>query len=307
MGWPLRMFEEEGFYFVTSRCMQGRLLLRPCDEVNEVVGGVLARALQHSDGNVRLHGFTFVSNHFHLLVWARGTALSSFMQYLRSNLAKKVGRMVDWSGSFWERRYSAEPVLDDGALLRRLSYILAHGVKEGLVERCADWPGLTCLPQLLGPSKRTFHWFNWTKRWSQGQGGGEEGRFAQEWAEPVELEVAPLPCWVGLSEAARHRAVQALIAAVEAEASAGGQPPMGAQSVRAQPPHTRPARLKRSRRPLGHATVRAAMDELRERYRAFVTAFREASARWRWGDFSASFPPFSFPPRFVPDGLARTP
>ena len=74
------------------------------------------------------------------------------------------------------------------------------------MERCSDWPGLTCLPQLLGPSKRTFRWFNWTKRWSQGQGGGEEGRFAQEWAEPVELEVAPLPCWADLSEATRHRA-----------------------------------------------------------------------------------------------------
>ncbi len=29
MGWPLRMFQEEGFYFVTSRCFQGRLLLVP--------------------------------------------------------------------------------------------------------------------------------------------------------------------------------------------------------------------------------------------------------------------------------------
>ena len=66
MGWPLRMFQEEGFYFVTSRCFQGRLLLRPSAEVNEVVGGVLARAVQQSAGNVRLHAFTFASNHFHL-------------------------------------------------------------------------------------------------------------------------------------------------------------------------------------------------------------------------------------------------
>ncbi|MFY0582334.1 hypothetical protein ACN28S_55895 [Cystobacter fuscus] len=36
MGWPLRMFQEEGDYFVTSRCIQGRLLLRPSAEVNEV-------------------------------------------------------------------------------------------------------------------------------------------------------------------------------------------------------------------------------------------------------------------------------
>jgi hypothetical protein len=57
------------------------------------------------------------------------------MQYLRANLSRKVGRLVDWSGGFWERRYSAEPVLDDEALVGRLRYVLAHGVKEGLVER----------------------------------------------------------------------------------------------------------------------------------------------------------------------------
>ncbi|HZI04319.1 MAG TPA: transposase, partial [Archangium sp.] len=92
-------------------------------------GGVLARAVQQSAGNVRLHAFTFASNHFHLLVWARGAALASFMQYLRANLSRKVGRLVDWSGGFWERRYSAEPVLDDTALVGRLRYVLAHGVK----------------------------------------------------------------------------------------------------------------------------------------------------------------------------------
>ena len=35
--------------------------------------------------------------------------------------------MTDWSGGFWERRYSAEPVLDDTALAGRLRYVLAHG------------------------------------------------------------------------------------------------------------------------------------------------------------------------------------
>ena len=106
MGWPLRMFQEEGYYFVTSRCYQGRLLLRPSVEMNEVVGGVLARAVQQSAGSVRMHAFTFASNHFHLLVWARGAALASFMQYLRANLSRKVGRLVDWSGGFWERLVS---------------------------------------------------------------------------------------------------------------------------------------------------------------------------------------------------------
>ena len=66
-------------------------MLRPSAEVNEVVGGVLARAVQKSAGNVRLHAFTFASNHFHLLVWARGAALAGFMQYLRANLVPQAG------------------------------------------------------------------------------------------------------------------------------------------------------------------------------------------------------------------------
>ena len=185
MGWPLRMFQEEGYYFVTSRCFQGRLLLRPSAEVNEVVGGVLARAVQRSAGNVRLHAFTFASNHFHLLVWARGAALAGFMQYLRANLSR----------------------LDDTALV--------------------------------------------------------------------------------------------------AEARAQDKPVLGVRAVKAQHPHTRPEHLERSPRPLGHASTRQALKELREQYRAFVAAFREAAARWRRGDFSASFPLFSFPPRIVPGRVAR--
>ncbi|MCY1075808.1 transposase [Archangium lansingense] len=307
MGWPLRMFQEEGFYFVTSRCFQGRLLLRPSPQVNEVVGGVLARAVQQSDGNVRLHAFTFASNHFHLLVWAKGAALASFMQYLRANLSRKVGKLVDWSGGFWERRYSAEPVLDDAAMVGRLRYVLAHGVKEGLVERSAEWPGLTCLPQLQGPARRLFWWLNWTKRWGKRRSEDMEeaqGRFAQEWAEPVELELAPLPCWEGLSEEERQRKVRGLVEQVEAEANARGTPVLGTQAVRAQHPHTRPEHLKRSPRPLGHASSGLALKELREQYRAFVSAFREAAARWSRGDFSARFPPFSFPPRVVPGRVA---
>ncbi len=230
------------------------------------------------------------------------------MQYLRSNLSRKVGRLVDWSGSFWERRYSAEPVLDDTALVGRLRYVLAHGVKEGRVEKSAEWPGLTCLPQLLGPARRVFHWFNWTKRW--GKRGGEDmagahGRFAQEWAEPVELEVSPLPCWKGLEEEQRQRAVRRLVEEVEAEARSRGKSVLGAHIVREQHPHTRPEHLKRSPRPLGHASTRQALRELREQYRSFVAAFREAAARWRRGDFSAPFPLFSFPPRVVPRRITR--
>jgi hypothetical protein len=46
----------DGYYFVTSRCFQGRLLVRPSAEVNELVRGVLARAVQQSAGPLTERG-----------------------------------------------------------------------------------------------------------------------------------------------------------------------------------------------------------------------------------------------------------
>jgi len=132
-----------------------------------------------------------------------------------------------------------------------------------------------------------------------------EGRFAEQIAEPVELVVEPLPCWKALGEEERRRAVRGWVEAVESEARARDKPVLGARAVRAQHPHTRPEHLKRSPRPMGHASTRQALRELREQYRAFVAAFREAAARWRRGDFSALFPLYSFPPRVVPSPLTQ--
>ncbi|WP_245682511.1 hypothetical protein [Archangium gephyra] len=60
--------------------------------MNEVVGGVLARAVQQNSGTIRLHAFTFASNHFHLLVWARGAALASFKWFNWTKRWIKRGR-----------------------------------------------------------------------------------------------------------------------------------------------------------------------------------------------------------------------
>ncbi|HEX8818397.1 MAG TPA: hypothetical protein VF794_00605, partial [Archangium sp.] len=94
-------------------------------------------------------------------------------------------------------------------------------------ERSAEWPGLTCLPQLLGPARRLFQGFSWTKRWSKRRSEdleAGEGRFTEEIAEPVELVVEPLPCWKGLGEEERRRAVRGLVEGVEAEARARDKP-----------------------------------------------------------------------------------
>jgi hypothetical protein len=63
--------------------------------------------------------------------------------------------------------------------------------------------------------------------------------------------------------------------------------PAGPAAIKAQHPHHRPSRLKKSPAPLFHAATRRIHRELYNAYKFFLTAFREASERLRSGDRSA--------------------
>ena len=229
--------------------------------------------------------------------------MPQFMQYLLSNISKKVGALVNWRGSFWERRYSAEPVLDEGALLDRLRYILSHGVKEGLVRRCEEWPGLSCLPDLQGKPHRQFNWFDWSQRWRVRSGKAVPGRFDLRFTTKETLEVSPLPLVRFSRQSAWRRFLKRALDAVHSQGRKDHPQVFGRTGVLAQDPHHRPERPKRSRRPWCHAASARLRAQFKEQYLAFRAAFSEASARWRRGDLSARFPEYAFRPFLRP----RTP
>ena len=299
MAYPLRMFIPGLGYFVTARCCQARYLMRPSQETNEVLGGVLARAARLMD--VEIFAFSFQSNHLHLLVRAPRGNLSKFMQFVMANVARKVGWLVRWRGTFWERRYSAEPVLDDEALVERLRYILSQGVKDGLVRRCRDWPGLSSLRMLVRGSRRTFCWFSWSKRWASRTAQASTERFHPRWAERETLELTTLPCWAHLPQKRRARRVLELVRSAEREAEGAHEWFLGRARVLAQHPHHRPAQPERSPRPYCHATAPSVRRAFMDHYRAYVVSFRSASARWRQGDLAVPFPPGSVKPFVWPD------
>ena len=293
MGRPLRMFEPRGIYLATVRCFQGRSLLRPSTETNAVLGGVLARSVRLS--GVELFAFHVASNHIHLLLRAPHGNLPSFMQHFLTNASKKLGPLIDWRGTFWERRYSAEPVLDDTALLGRVRYVLSHPVKDGLLRTCAEWPGLSSLAQMVDGQPRVFPWFNWTRR-SASTSALAQARFADRWSEREELRLAPLPL-AGLQV---KRFLRSAIRAIEAEGIRNFCRVLGRAGILRQHPHHRPARAARSPRPPCHTSLRQLLEAFLEEYRAFADAFRKASARWKAGDLLARFPERAFRPFLWP-------
>jgi len=151
---------------VTYRTIQGRFLLRPSDDLNDLVIGVLARAQSFCE--TELIGIVVLSNHLHLLLWVPNQAhLSKLMEHFGGNTAREVNRLRDWKGPLWERRYTGICVTEEpAAQIERLDYLLSQTVKDQLVERVDQWPGVHFGRTLLeGRSLIAGKWVDRTKKY----------------------------------------------------------------------------------------------------------------------------------------------
>lgn len=287
---------------VTTRTFQGRLLLRPSPQVNEIVLGVLGRALARGLG-VGVVAFVFMSNHYHLLLRVPHVkALSEFVNYINSNIARKVGRLHGWRDRFWGRRYRGIQVVDDISAEERLRYVLSHGAKEGLVARPGQWPGAHCHEALLEGEPLEGVWFDWTSSYNQRRRGKEVDPYAFSIRYPVPL--VPLPGWEGFSEAERRSRCAAMVADIErdtrAQNRALGRRAAGVRFVLNQEPHSMPEEVKRAPAPPCHAASRERREEYCAVIREFVTAYRAAFGvaveLFEKKRDLVAFPPDCFPP-----------
>ncbi|MEO7974673.1 MAG: transposase [Thermoanaerobaculia bacterium] len=283
---------------VSCRTMQGRLLLRPSPALNEVTLGVLARAARL--WTVAVHAYAFLSNHYHLLVWVADAAqLAAFMTYLNSNLAREAGLLVRWREKFWGRRYQAILVSEEEeAQVGRLSYLLAQGVKEGLVASPLDWPGVHCARALAEGTPVSGSWRSRTLETRARRAGLLLD--PQTFVEREQLTLAPLRCWQSLEPQVRRSRIQTLIEEIEDSArqqqEETGKPPLGVEAVLRQDPHQEPNRLKKGPAPLVHAAAPAVRRALRQAYFRFLDAYRRAACQLRAGVSDIEFPAGAFPP-----------
>jgi len=292
---------------ITCRTIQGRMLLRPSPALNDMTLGVLARAARLA--SLLVHAFAFLSNHYHLLVRvADAQQLAEFMNYLNSNLAREAGRLARWREKFWGRRYQAVLVSDEeAAQVGRLSYVLAQGVKEGLVASPFDWPGVHCARALTEGTTVSGHWHDRTLESRARRKGLPLD--PQAFVEREELSLAPLPRWQALTPEEYRARVQELIEEIEADArlrqEETGKPPLGREAVCRQDPHHEPNRIKKGPAPLVHAVDPAVRRGLRRAYFTFRDAYRYAARRLRAGAMDFEFPAGAFPPPLPVRAAAR--
>ena len=305
MSRPLRHVRPGGSQFeITTRALQSRYLIPTGEQFRAIAVGIMARAKELYP--VELYAFGGLSNHLHILLGASDVdKLAGFMGFVNGNLAREANRIVDWKEKFWGRRYRAIEISDEeAALVGRLRYVISHGPKENLVLRCRDWPGLQCIDALVEGTPLKGYWRDRSLEYEAHRRGKEVD--ADTFIKPYTLELDPLPCWRHLPEEEIRRRVREIVEDVDAKTARrvvlNGGAPLGAAAIRKQHPHDRPDHSKKSPAPSVHAATKAIRQQMKEAYRLFVEAYREAAASLRAGKLDTTFPPGCFPPPqpFIP-------
>lgn len=284
---------------VTCRVIQGRLLLTPSPRLNEIIVGALGRGRRRY--GVRICAAVYLSNHAHLLLRVDDARqLARFMGFVNSKIAREIGRAGDWSEKVWGRRYTAIAVsTETAAQVARLRYLLSHGVKEHLVARCSEWPGVHCASSLVEGQALSGVWFDRSAQYRARLRG--EDLDERHFAEAETLRFDRLPCWQHLDGEQYRRRIADIVADVEATAAAArlaeGTEPLGTEAIVRQDPRARPAHeLERSPAPFVHAATKAVRRAFVDAYRWFEAAFRSAAEKLRSGERNVVFPDGCFPP-----------
>lgn len=247
-----------------------------------------------------IHAIVVLSTHYHLLLSPdEPEQLARFMHFLQTNIAKEVGDLHAWTGPFWARRYRHVPVSDETeAQVARLRYLLENSVKENLVARPRDWPGVTSARALCEGRPLEGAWYDRTALY-EARARGERVDLA-EVAETELVALSPLPCWQGLPDEDVAELVEGLVETIERDNDrrrrAEGQGVLGAKAIRRRHPHQTPEKLARSPAPRFHVASREAWQRLRDAYREFAATFRDAADLLRLGAARPRFPAGSFPP-----------
>jgi hypothetical protein len=184
----MRFIPENSLVEITTRTLQGRLLLRPSPELTNLILGIVGKA-QDLYG-MTIHAFVFLSTHAHFLLSPSSAGqLAVFMQFVNANVAKEAGRLHVWRERFWSRRYRSIVVADEKAVHARLRYVLAHGAKQGLIGSSGSWPGPNCIAALTTGALLRGTWFDRSAEYFARQRG--QTVFPSQFATTFDIQLTP--------------------------------------------------------------------------------------------------------------------
>ena len=333
MTFPTRLLPGQT-HAVSRRVSERRPLLKPVAAINEIVLYALGVAQLRCPG-VQVHAAMVEANHKHDQVTdaPEKAQLPDFYRNYHALVARAVNAYWGRGESLWcQGSYDNVETPDDQRTLEeQLLYLWTNPVKDGLVARPEDWPGVMFLPEDFGTeitvSKPAHAFFGGRlpddyepthpasrKRWrarrrgKRKHGGYNRGkkqpapkpkRNRSKLPDEVTITITPPPGYehMPIEEVREH--FRALLDArvEEIHRERQGRPFMGVAKILAQDPFrpvgdTYPS-FARNPRIAGRRRLKAFFERLRELVE-WRQLYRAALLRWRAGDRAVEFPPGSY-------------
>jgi putative transposase len=269
-------------YLLTRRTVCRYFLLRPDDEMNELIEYALAVSAKIH--GMAVHAYCAMSTHIHVVLTDVRGRLSPFLAYFHRMVAMGTKIFRAWDGSVWDSEpASAVELLTRDAIVEKIAYVLANPVAAGAVLNPEDWPGAkTCVDdigQTLKKTKRPNVWIDPTL-----------------WPEIVEMPIKlPAPLAKEDAEAFREEVAKELkLLVAMARQTIAPENVLGANRAATISPETRskipePIRKRNPTFAAGRGHTDIAIVAARA-VKAFRATYRAALQKWCAGDRSVGFP-----------------
>jgi putative transposase len=112
-----------------------------CDLRRPEIASLVEECLWYHDGiRYRLHGWVIMPNHVHVLVEVWDKPLFRIVQSWKGYTATQCHRILERTGTFWQRDYFDRYIRDTEHYQGTVRYIEDNPVKAGLVRQAAEWP-----------------------------------------------------------------------------------------------------------------------------------------------------------------------
>jgi hypothetical protein len=139
---------------ITRRCTQRQFLLRPDEATNNAFLYCLAVAALRT--GVRVLFAAAQSNHHHTGIFDPLGKYPDFIEHFHKLLAKCMNALRGRWENFWSsEQTSVVRLVDAGDVLDKMVYALTNPVKDNLVAKVADWPGVNAFESIMNDGSMT--------------------------------------------------------------------------------------------------------------------------------------------------------
>lgn len=288
--------------FVTTRTMASRLWFLRNDRLVEKVLAFLAK--YQETYQVIIYGFILIGNHYHLLAkFPRGNK-AAFLRSFNSIVARLVGKNVPTfeDGKLWARRARVQIVPNQEDILDRFLYLTCNPVSSGICQRLSDFDGYNSLHDSLRREGRKFTLVDWADY--QNRSRNNKKLHPRDCEKVYTLTYSQLPGMEQLTSSEYRAKILELVelrrkGIIEARIKTGKRfPPLSA--IRKIRPGATPVTTKISKRdtmrPLVLTLCAKTKQIFLDFYFALLSSYKEASKRFRSGDYAVKFPPGTYRP-----------